>query len=350
MISYKRQLPFCYLNHSSAVSSDMMQYLPKSKKIVWTSSVRLGLLDVFSSLSFEEKDFVLLPPIAPQGLVLPLQKKRIDYRFYHLQSGFDVDLDSIEALVKTSGCRVVVFIHYFGKFNPQVYDVKRICEENRVYLFEDVVHGLFGNDDQNRPIGIVGDISFCSLPKFLPVPDGALLFINNDGLQINIKEKHSLLWPISILSHTISLLLNKEASKCRTRWQYTILNIWSKLHYAIYYKLLCSMGANHSVSNVTRNILCHIDFEEFIRERKKIFSQINEKYKYYPMAFMSPGYPIFSPHAQQERAVWKEKRVETLSYIKGWQYVPQSSEFDFERELQLNHYLFPLDTEIIPCL
>lgn len=349
MISYKRQLPFAYLKHSDASFSDMMRYLPHSKKTIWTSSVRLGLLDVFSSLAFGKNDFVLLPAIAPQGLVLPLQRNKIGYHFYHLKDGFDVDLESIKGFLKTGSCKVFIFIHFFGRFNPQIYEVKRLCVENSVYLFEDIVHGLFGLDDQGRRIGIVGDVSFCSLPKFLPVPDGALFFINNDELQITLNEKRSLQWRISIFSHLLALFLNNTAAKCKNRWTYSILNVWSKVNYAVYYQLLCGLRSNHSVSNVTLNILRHINFDRFVSERRKAFSLINERFDLYPMSFMSPGYPILTSNAQQERREWKEKGVETLSYIKGWQYVPKSSEFDFERELQRSHYLLPLDSGVLSC-
>lgn len=350
MISYKRQLPFSYLKHSEASLSDLMQYLPKSRWTIWTSSVRLGLLDVYSSMSFKKNDFVLLPAIAPQGLVLPLQKKRIEYHSYHLKSGFDVDIESIKEFISSGRCKVVVFIHYFGLFNPQIYDVKRICEDSGVYLFEDFVHGLFGVDDQMRPMGSVGDISFCSLPKFLPVPDGALIFINNDKLKIELDERKSLLWHFSIFSHTISLLLNNLASKCNRKLAYYFVSLLSKLHYVIYYKLLCSMRHNHSASNISLNILRHIDYREFISKRVKLFGLIDEKYKCYHEAFVSPGYPILTLNAQQERSEWKEKGVETLSYIKGWQYVPQSSDYDFERTLQLSHYLLPLKEDVLSCL
>ena len=350
MISYKRQLPFAYLKHMDAHASDMMRFLPESKMTIWTSSIRLGLLDVFSSFSLTEKDYVLIPAIAPQGLVLPLQKKKIAYHSYHLKDGFNVDVESIEEFVRTGRCRAVFFIHYFGRFNPQVYDVKRICEENHVYLFEDFVHGLFGTDNQGRPMASVGDISFCSLPKFLPVPDGALLFVNNHEIEISLREKRSLLWRFSILSHTISLLLNQKATKCKTRGMYHIVSTLSKAHYAIYYKLLCGLNSNHAVSKRTLNILRHIDFEEYVRNRMATFDAINAKYKLYPDAFMAPGYPILTSDAQQERSVWKEKGVETLSYLKGWQYVPESADFDFERELQLSHYLLPLNTGVLSCL
>jgi hypothetical protein len=349
MISYKRQLPFAYLKYTDAHTSDMMRFLPKSKTI-WTSSIRLVLLDVFSSLSLTEKDYVLIPAIAPQGLILPLQKKKIAYHFYHLKDGFDVDIESVEAFVRTGRCRAVFFIHYFGRFNPQIHEVKRICEENKAFLFEDFVHGLFGMDNQGHPIGSVGDISFCSLPKFLPVPDGALLFVNNDGIEISLREKRSLLWHFSILSHTISLLLNQMATKCKTRGLYRIVSSLSKAHYAIYYKLLCGLNSNHAVSKRTLNILRHIDFEEFVRDRMATFDAINAKYKLYPDAFMAPGYPILTPDAQQERSLWKEKNVETLSYLKGWRYVPKSADFDFERDLQLSHYLLPLNTGVLSCL
>ena len=350
MISYKRQLPLRYLKHSDAPHSDIMSYLPQSERIIWSSSVRLGLLDIFSSLSFEEGEFVLLPAIAPQGLVLPLQKKGIPCIFYHLKDGFDVDTKSVEELIQMKGCRVLVFIHYFGRFNPQIHEVKRICEKHQVYLFEDAVHGLFGKDDEGHPLGSIGDLSFCSLPKFLPVPDGALFFVNNNGLKIILKEKRNLFWNGSIFFHIVSLLLNQVASKCKKRGSYVVLSCWSKLNYAVYYRLLCGLMSNHGVSGLTQTILRHINLEEFIHDRKETFAQINSHYGFYPEAFMSPGYPIFTIDAQKERSAWKANNVETLSYLKGWQYVPASSDFDFERKLQLSHFLLPLNSDIVSCL
>ena len=349
MISYKRLLTWKYLKHTDTEVSDIMQYLPKSRKTLWTSSVRLGLLDILSSMSLDKDDFIFLPAIAPQGLVLPLQKKKVACQFYHLKEKFDVDLKSIESFVNNGRCKAIFFIHYFGKFNPQIYDVKRLCDAHGALLIEDFVHGLFGVDDKMRPLGSIGDLSFCSLPKFLPVPDGALLFINNDKLQVTLNEKKSIIWSVSVLSGTISLLLNNVASKCKRKWQYHLINTCAKLHYAIYYKLLCGLRYNHPVSKVTNNILRHIDFEMFIEERNTAFDLINEKYKCFEAAFMSPGYPIISPDAQTERAKWKNKGVETLSYIKGWQYVPASSDYDFERELQLSHFLLPLNAKVLSC-
>ena len=134
------------------------------------------------------------------------------------------------------------------------------------------------------------------------------------------------------------------------RWLYNLISSWSKVHYALYYKFLCGLGSNHTVSKMTFNILRHINIEKFIRDRQTIFGYIDEKYECYHRFFMSPGYPILTPDAQRERSEWKAKSVETLSYIKGWQFVPPSSDYDFERELQLSHYLLPLNAGIMICL
>lgn len=342
-ITYKRQLPRPWIRKSGSYTLPFDQYLPSATPL-WTSSLRLGLLDVFDSLLLSENEWVALPAISPQGLVLPLHKKHVHFDFYHLEGCFRVDVGRLEGLLKRGGCKVLFFIHYFGNYNAQIVEVKQLCKRYGVLLVEDFVHGLFGKDDKGNPLGVTGDISICSLPKFLPVPDGAMIFINNPSVEIRFHCKRNVLWSLSIFFHTQSLLLNQWLQNHIDSVLYKPIKILSKVNYAVYYRLLCAISSNHQVSAKTVRILSHIDVEVFVQNRLAAFERWNQQYGLYEQAFVAPGYPVvdMNRNVTNIRKQLREEGIDTLSYIKGWQYIPDDPSFDYERQLQKSHYLLPL--------
>lgn len=351
MISYKRHISLKQLFQSSG-DSQIEDYLHSDVKVLYSSALRLGMLDVLDALKIGADEFVALPPVVPQGLILPLQKKRILYRFYHLQEEFHTNVDSVEGLLVSGKCRALFFIHYFGIFNKQIYCVRELCNKYGVVLLEDFVHGLFGVDDKGQPMGTVGDISVCSFPKFLPVPDGGLFFINNVELDVKFHYRKSLLWELSLANNVFSLLFNDRAEKCRVKVVSKAFYLCAKVFYAVYYKALCSLSYNHDVSKTTLRVLSNIDFHQEIDSRMKAFEAINEQFGIYKNVFYAPGYPILHVEEDEsevadERKQWRQKGVDTLAYIKGWNYVPAGMDFDYERHLQNCHYLLPLNNEIL---
>jgi dTDP-4-amino-4,6-dideoxygalactose transaminase len=59
--------------------------------------------------------------------------------------------------------------------------LRKFCDEKRIYLVEDCALSLFSSSGMNK-LGAIGDISVFNFPKFLPIPDGGVLQINNPAL------------------------------------------------------------------------------------------------------------------------------------------------------------------------
>jgi len=354
VITYKRKLNLKRLIEKKG--NNNIEYFLPNAKYFYSSAVRLGLLDVFSSLNIKSNEYVLIPPICPQGIIIPLNKKRVNYDFYHLVDFFKIDLDSINIKIKQKNIVAIFFIHYFGKFNNQIYELKKICEQNNILLFEDGVHGLLSQSGNNNQIGTIGDISFFSFPKLLPVVDGAIFIVNNNEITLKFNTKFSLNILMSNFFHLLSLVTNNIYSSFNSKLYFKIFKFTSLFFYAIYYKLLCIQNTNVFISNISRKILSSIDYSDFINQKRFLFSLYLKNIdpcvidKEINMNFLTwTGFPIFNSESviSKLKKEFKESSIETLSYVKSWNYMPKSIEFKNEMKLLNGHLLLPYDERII---
>lgn len=349
MITYKRHISIKLLRKEKG-DYRVEEYLPK-RKLLYSSAVRLGLLDVIDCLKFTNNEHVLLPPICPQGLLIPFERKKVDFKYYHLAEDFTVHIGMLEQMLANDKCKVLVFIHYFGIFNPQVAEIKKLCDQHNVILIEDAVQGLFSKDENGQKVGSVGDIALFSLPKFLPVPDGAIFVINNPGLKVEFNYRKSQKMTLSRLFHLQSLLLNSLISETSNKYIYRIIKAFSLLNYSAYYFFLFLNKHNQNISKTSLRILSNIEYEEYIKRRNIIYDYYNTNLYNYKLNQQVPnlsGYPL-KIKAEEKNSIkqaFYENGIETISYTKGWNYIPDSGEYDFERHLISQHLLLPMNAEI----
>lgn len=350
MITYKRNINLKLLLKSKG-TNDIEQFLPQGKKCLYSAAVRLGLLDVIDSLNFGNDDFVLLPPLCPQGIILPFQRKNVKCEFYHLTDNFKTDILSLTNRLSDKNCRAVFVIHFFGFFNSQIYEIRDLCTQKNVILIEDVVQGLFSKDQHGNIMGNVGDISIFSLPKFLPVPDGAVFVINRPELNIKFSYKRNFLIPFSIFFHLNSLLINSLISSVSNSIIYKTVKNISLLNYTAYYFFLFLSSANQDISKISKRILSNIDYNQFINQRVELVNLCNKHLYNYQLDQITPnlsGYPLTVKSGENEvfKVKLKNTGIEPLSYVKGWNYIPQTTGYEKEFELLHNHLLLPIDSKV----
>ena len=328
----------------------MEEYLPKGK-LLFSSAVRLGLLDIIDYLKFSDEEFVLLPPICPQGLLTPFKRKKIEFQYYHLAEDFTVHIATLEKKLANEKCKVLVFIHYFGIYNPQVVEIKELCFKYNVVLIEDAVQGLFSENEMREKIGSVGDIALFSLPKFLPVPDGAVFVINNPSIKVEFNYKNNLRMTLSRLFHLKSLLLNSLISENSNKYIYKTIKALSLLNYTAYYFFLYINNQNQNISKTSLKILSNINYDEYIKRRNIIYKCYDSNLYEYNLNQKLPnlsGYPLKIKAKDKDsiKQALYENGIETISYTKGWNYIPDSGEYDFERLLISQHLLLPMNADI----
>lgn len=137
---------------------------------VWRSAPRRILLPAFIGWSAHEGS----------GVFDPVTQLGLEADFYDLTDELAVDLVSIEAQLAEHQYDVVVVIHYFGRTERAVEDVRAMTDAHGALLLEDLAHGWFTHA-LGGPAGRMGEVSLYSLHKMLPIPgsQGGMLTYRN---------------------------------------------------------------------------------------------------------------------------------------------------------------------------
>lgn len=103
---------------------------------------------------------------------------------FRLQQDLSPDIESLDEQLRSAPVPVKAIIvpHYFG-FRQALGEIAALCRRHGVQLIEDCSHALagFGSGRGERaPLGATGDYTIASPYKFLPTPDGGLLWRHSE--------------------------------------------------------------------------------------------------------------------------------------------------------------------------
>jgi dTDP-4-amino-4,6-dideoxygalactose transaminase len=140
---------------------------------------RIGIRHASNLLQLKADDEVLAPAYHCGSEIDPLLKSGVKVILYEVDRNCKINITDIKNKI-TAKARAIYVTHYFG-FPQAVLTVKKLCEQNNLYLIEDCAMALFSCNGAEI-IGRIGDLSVFSLTKTLPVPDGGLLVVNNTSL------------------------------------------------------------------------------------------------------------------------------------------------------------------------
>jgi len=356
MLTYKRTLSLSTLR--SKESFTIFDFLPPADSHFMTGSVRNGLEAIIGELGMTNKDTVLLPAFVAQGVISPFQKKNINIAFYKCNADLKFDAEDIKKKISgNKAVKCIVIIHYFG-FPQYIEELKSFCAENNVVLFEDCAQALFSKDANGKLLGSTGDISFFSLPKSLPVPDGAVFIVNNDKYKYiteKIKSSYgfSINHKLAVFFHFWFLLIKNIETKFNYGIISRILNFKTSALYVIYYFFLRRINKPVKVSKLSLKILSKINYKDFIDKRKTnialIYDRINRNryqlmFRDHNSNYMLTGVPLLSKERNTiVKEFKKRKNIECLCYLRGWDFFPKGThEFDSELEVFNTHYLLPI--------
>lgn len=145
----------------------------------YTTSGRASILLALEALGVGKGDTVLLPSYHCPTMVAPAAGRGALPRFYPIDAHGTPRLDWLTQQ-NMDGVRALVVAHFFGLPQPMAA-LRAWCEARSIALIEDCAHAMFGRSG-DRPIGAWGDIAIGSLTKFLPVPEGGCMVLNNGAL------------------------------------------------------------------------------------------------------------------------------------------------------------------------
>lgn len=156
------------------------------------SSAREGMADLLAHApsASREQTGVLLPryigwsPLEGSGVFDPVRESGRRYDFYALREDLSVDIDDLEARLETGRFQFIVVIHYFGRTDTHIGQLRVLADRYDALLVEDLAHGFF-TAALGGGAGTWGDVSLYSLHKQFPLADGGMAVYRNDSLLTN---------------------------------------------------------------------------------------------------------------------------------------------------------------------
>jgi dTDP-4-amino-4,6-dideoxygalactose transaminase len=171
-------LPTEYLREKN--TNQFAEYSDYPAKI-FLSSGRGALRLIAKGLKARKGDEVLLPSYLCKEVVKPFKDELLKVKFYKVDETLRVDIDDLRSKVGRK-TRALLFIHYFGFPQKAAHEIKALCRGG-IFLVEDLVQS-FLTRHQGKVLGSIGDATISSYRKWIPIPDGALLGINNTSFHV----------------------------------------------------------------------------------------------------------------------------------------------------------------------
>ncbi|RQG91264.1 DegT/DnrJ/EryC1/StrS aminotransferase family protein [Natrarchaeobius halalkaliphilus] len=150
-----------------------------TRAYTYYGSGKAALRDGLSDL-VEPGENVLVPAYLPDGVVEPLIELGLEPRYYRIRSTLAPDFGDVEARIDTNTV-AVLSVNYFGFPQPGLSELSDLVSEYDCYHVDDNAHAPLSVDDGTL-LGTRGHLGITSLWKLFPVPDGALLYCNDDDV------------------------------------------------------------------------------------------------------------------------------------------------------------------------
>jgi len=301
-------------------------------------SARYALAAGIKALGLSPIDKVLLPSYNCGVEIDPFKHFGIKTSFFKIDKTLMVDLDDLRRRI-VGEVKAILVTHFLG-FPQPIEEIKKICMEKGIFLIEDCAHALLSGDN-GKELGSYGDIAIFSLLKTLPVPNGGLLVINNQGLAFEHNSQRpsffvTIFYASELLKNRTFLNSNNCAGKL-TQISYDsfyhslamirmfLAGFRKYLHTSGLYMVrpdsfafnddICSWG----MSAISRTILKKTDFERIKRIRRANFEYLlqyclENKREHVLFRELPPGVcPLFFPISLEN----KEKREQIYRTLKG---------------------------------
>lgn len=131
-------------------------------------------------------DVVLIPASLCWEALAPMLAQGIVLRCYPLDRQLRIDTDALKSIL-CPRTKALYVVHYFGNPQPDISVLRGWSNQEGLKLIEDCALCLIDGRDR---IGQWGDVSFFSLWKYLPMPDGAIALTRNGTELSPPADKH----------------------------------------------------------------------------------------------------------------------------------------------------------------
>lgn len=146
---------------------------------------RSALATAIDVLKLKSDSEILMPATICEVVLSTLLFKGLAIHYYNLTDQLDVDYDDLKKRI-SSNTKAIYVNHFLGRASS-IRQARQICDQFDIPLIEDCAHA-FASIHEGQPLGTHGDVSIFSYRKFLPVPDGGGLVVNNESLSYDLVQ------------------------------------------------------------------------------------------------------------------------------------------------------------------
>ena len=290
------------------------------KRCHFVFSARYALAAGLEALGVGPGDALLIPSYNCGVEIDPILHLGIKPVFYRI--GRDLLADCDDLIRKVSPyVKAILITHYLG-FPQAVGQIRKICDERKLFLIEDCAHALLSSTN-GRYLGSYGDLAVFSLLKTLPVPNGGMFIFNGkEGIYSNCSVKpnlfSTLFYATEILGRTSSNLNNSIEESILRVFKTSIYGCigFIRLFLIGFRKYLNPTGLylvrpdsylfikdlrSWGISGLSRNILSRTNFREIKIIRRRNFEYLlnhflKKERGILPFMELPPGVcPLFFP-------------------------------------------------------
>jgi dTDP-4-amino-4,6-dideoxygalactose transaminase len=214
-----------------------------------------------------------------------------------IAAGFAARLYRVEAETLQASCgaveaaltpdtAAVLVTHYFGFPQRAILDIRDRCSSFGAFLIEDCAHAL-GSCLDGQPLGTIGDLSFFSLRKSIPVPHGGALVVNRPELRLPVALQPS----ASAVSFDLLVYLIQRAGVVQAG--IPIDEIYRSLGHEVDRfgpRLPKHGGYDLGLSVLARLLFQSIDVAAHLDARRAVFRRYGEFFRQRPSSVFHPLY------------------------------------------------------------
>lgn len=150
---------------------------------VATSSGTSALHLALNALGISTNDEVILPSYTCIAVALPILYQQAKPILADIKDDYNISVEDIKGKI-TDRTKAVIVPHMFG-YPADINEIKKLCEENSIYLVEDCAQSI-GALYHNKKVGTIGDISvfsFYATKMITTIKGGMVCTDNSDWVQ-----------------------------------------------------------------------------------------------------------------------------------------------------------------------
>lgn len=207
------------------------------KNCITTSTCRLSLHYVLESLDLKEGDEVLLTPIQIPDFINVILNLRLKPVFVEIdKQNESIDIDDLKKKINSNSKALLAT--YLCGIVPKISEISKICNQNDIYLIEDISHS-YGSISEQIKAGCFGSAAIGSFSpgKIISSIGGGFILIDDKDRAQHIRDKISneirnknkkTLINICLYQMKISILTSKYIFNFFTYYVFLTLSIFFK--------------------------------------------------------------------------------------------------------------------------